>query len=493
MSNIDQAFVKAFARRQTAEVNQAENPVEVPTLKRSSDRSIRVNRSVADQTSMWIDASEDRIVHAERAHQETVPPPHCRSIGEPPAATPVDVPAEPKNRITSPPDHLGEATPADETSSVAAESIASEIEPDNTAAEFSFESTYAIASFTTDLYASAGQIERNFVRELEPTESASQSVEPLTQRAPTEDKQPESLDVQPLLKIPSDVHAIDDEESEQAPAETSVVQSEPTVEPEPTVKLEATAEPEAVAETLSEASAAEPASEPADTPEPSVSADTSASSLNRSAFRPSWEIDCLDIPETVERLFFEDATLETVGRHLAQAVDSGLRSALVTSVQSGEGRSTVATGIALAASASGLKVALVDADLRHPTLADDLRLDLDLGWLEAGQNGIAVDEVAVFSGEEQITFLPLFVDESDDDATEHLESIVAELKQHFDLVILDGASAGYGVGQETEAIDSAFIVRDMRSTSVDELNELARRLMRSGIRGVGVIENFVEG
>ncbi|QDV65397.1 tyrosine-protein kinase family protein [Crateriforma conspicua] len=492
MSNIDQAFVKAFARRQTAEVNQAENPVEVPTLKRSSDRSIRVNRSVAEQTSLWIDASEDRIVHAERAHQETVPPPHSRSIGEPPVAAPVDESSvnevsEPRNRITSPPDQSAESTPTDETPSVAAESIATEVEPESAPAEFSFESTYAIASFTTDLYASAGQIERNLVRELETTESASQPVEPLTKPEAPEDEHAESLDVQPLLKIPSDVHAIDDEASDQAPVQSSVIEPEATVESEPTV------EPETIAETLSDAPAPEPTPEPVDTPEFSFSADSSTSSLNRSAFRPSWEIDCLDIPETVERLFFEDAILETVGRHLAQAVDSGLRSALVTSVQSGEGRSTVATGIALAASASGLKVALVDADLRHPTLADDLRLDLDLGWLEAGQNGIAADEVAVFSGEEQITFLPLFVDESDEDATEHLESIVAELKQHFDLVILDGASAGYGVGQETEAIDSAFIVRDMRSTSVDDLNELARRLMRSGIRGVGVIENFVEG
>ncbi|TKK78887.1 polysaccharide biosynthesis tyrosine autokinase [Herbidospora galbida] len=56
-------------------------------------------------------------------------------------------------------------------------------------------------------------------------------------------------------------------------------------------------------------------------------------------------------------------------------VDGRPRSLLVTSCDTGEGKSTLAINLALAVARTGLRVALVDADLRRPSLAAHLGLD----------------------------------------------------------------------------------------------------------------------
>ena len=191
-------------------------------------------------------------------------------------------------------------------------------------------------------------------------------------------------------------------------------------------------------------------------------------------------------------MFFEEALFESVAKRMKDAVDSGLRSMMVTSVQSGEGRSTVAIGMAIAASATGLNVALIDGDIYEPTLVNDMRLDVEFGWLDTLRGGLPVEQIAVYSIEDNLTLIPLMPTTVEAAATEYeVERILDSLKNRFDLVIVDSSSGETSLVEKyAGTVDSGVITRDMSRTDMSAVNELAHRLKENGLHGVGVVDNF---
>ena len=209
--------------------------------------------------------------------------------------------------------------------------------------------------------------------------------------------------------------------------------------------------------------------------------------------QPAWLVDVFDVPSAVSELFFAANVWDDVGGRFASAVRGGLRSMLVTSTESGEGRSTTAIGLGLAIAAQGLKVALVDVDSSSPSLADDLRLDLEFGWVEALRGGLPIDEVAVHASEDQLTLIPQLPPTAAVAAPTSAEVIqlLEMLDGRYDLLLLDGpAATSEAVYRLAPTVDSAVIVRDVTRVGGDAVNSLAYRLKESGVKGVGVVENF---
>ena len=209
--------------------------------------------------------------------------------------------------------------------------------------------------------------------------------------------------------------------------------------------------------------------------------------------RPAWLVDVFDVPSAVSELFFAANVWDDVGGRFASAVRGGLRSMLVTSTESGEGRSTTAIGLGLAIAAQGLKVALVDVDSSSPSLADDLRLDLEFGWVEALRGGLPIDEVAVHASEDQLTLVPQLPPTAAVASPTSAEVIqlLEMLDGRYDLLLLDGpAATNEAVYRLAPTVDSAVIVRDVTRVGGDAVNSLAYRLKESGVKGVGVVENF---
>jgi succinoglycan biosynthesis transport protein ExoP len=73
----------------------------------------------------------------------------------------------------------------------------------------------------------------------------------------------------------------------------------------------------------------------------------------------------------------------------------GVKTVLVTSAMPGEGKTTVALGLARAAARAGIDVVLVEADLRRPTFAERMRVD-------GRSSGLAQ---ALFDGEDPLELL----------------------------------------------------------------------------------------
>ncbi|MGB0595303.1 MAG: tyrosine-protein kinase family protein [Rubripirellula sp.] len=209
-------------------------------------------------------------------------------------------------------------------------------------------------------------------------------------------------------------------------------------------------------------------------------------------FRPVWEVDVFDIPKIVADLFFDGALFQQIAERMGEAVSRGLNSVLVTSAQAGEGRSSVAIGIAMAAAAAGIRVALVDADTKNPSLADDLHLELQYGWVDTIRAGLPIAEVAVHAVEDGVTLIPLLPPSGSTAATgAEVVQLLEEMRNRFELVVIDGPAESLDeVHQYASVVDSAIIVRDVTCSDTARINQYSNRLREQGITGVGVVENF---
>jgi succinoglycan biosynthesis transport protein ExoP len=91
-----------------------------------------------------------------------------------------------------------------------------------------------------------------------------------------------------------------------------------------------------------------------------------------------------DLPPQVAEAF------RMLQMNLRFARDEPIRSVLVTSAKTGEGKTTISWNLAAAAASGGLSVALVEADLRRPSLADRYDLESAPGLAEALQGEVSI-------------------------------------------------------------------------------------------------------
>ncbi len=122
------------------------------------------------------------------------------------------------------------------------------------------------------------------------------------------------------------------------------------------------------------------------------------------------------------------------------AVDKPRRAILVTSSNSGEGKTSVTLGLALVLAEAGSRVLVVDADLRRPAVAKYAELEGTVGLTNVLVGDLTLDQAAqpwgypnllvLTSGEEPPNPGQLI-------ASGRLESVVTSAREEFDYVLLD--------------------------------------------------------
>lgn len=221
-----------------------------------------------------------------------------------------------------------------------------------------------------------------------------------------------------------------------------------------------------------------------------IEADQTFSDSSDGSFAAAWEVDAFEIPETVNVLFKQTGLLSSLSERLFEAVRTGLGSIMVTSLERGEGKTSVAIGLAIAGAASGIRVALVDANLTEPSLVDSLNLEVLHGW-DAHSTGVPMSEIAIRSIADDLTLFPLINHGSREDVCDGVhEQFITLLSDHFDLIIFDGGTCG-DLTDKTHFLnaDSAVIVRDLSRSNETEISVYARKILEAGVKSVGVVEN----
>lgn len=213
---------------------------------------------------------------------------------------------------------------------------------------------------------------------------------------------------------------------------------------------------------------------------------------------PMWEVDNFQWPAICERLLAgEQSYFAQSSDKLKSAVLDGLRVLAVAATRRGDGSTTLALCLARSAAAAGLNVAIVDADLTRPELADCLGLEVECGWQAVAAGKAPLAEAAIRSVEDRLTVFPIKTEEKHSLtlADPRAGALLRTIASNFDLVLVDMGPITGGTGpllppSAPAPIDAAVVVRDARSVTESSARIVGLKLHAAGIEAVGLAENF---
>jgi capsular exopolysaccharide synthesis family protein len=168
----------------------------------------------------------------------------------------------------------------------------------------------------------------------------------------------------------------------------------------------------------------------------------------------------------------------------------------VTSSRPGEGKTTVAMSLATSAAFSGLKVALVDADLRHPSLSRFFKLEQAKGLVDFLIGAATFESVLKLQNDNKLVVIPAgskSLNPTDVLGSERMKALVSHLRERFDYVVLDTPPVGPVVDPVivTNLADGTIFVVKWASTP-RELVETCIQQVSSHRRVAGIALNSVK-
>jgi capsular exopolysaccharide synthesis family protein len=166
----------------------------------------------------------------------------------------------------------------------------------------------------------------------------------------------------------------------------------------------------------------------------------------------------------------------------------------ITSTCPGEGKSTIAVSLAISAATAGQKVALVDADLRHPSTSRFFKLEQKKGLVDLLTGAAAMGDVMTYKSE-SLAIIPAgakSLNPPDILGSERMKALVTHLKERFDYVVIDTPPVGPVVDSVIVAglADKTIFVIQWASTSRDLIQTSVQKLSVQKRLG-GVVLNLV--
>ncbi len=174
-----------------------------------------------------------------------------------------------------------------------------------------------------------------------------------------------------------------------------------------------------------------------------------------------------------------------------------VRSLVVTSARSGEGKTTTACNLALVLAAAGRRVALVDGDLRRPGVHRFFGLPNQSGLTTAFLSGLeALDGLLRVGPQENLLILttgPIPPNPAELLAGPGMSAIMERLRSLADIVVVDSPPV-LGLADASllaAGADAALLVVDARRTRAGAVHLAVDTLRHSGVRIVGATLNRV--
>lgn len=173
-------------------------------------------------------------------------------------------------------------------------------------------------------------------------------------------------------------------------------------------------------------------------------------------------------------------------------VDRELRHFAVTSAVAGEGKTSVASNLAISWAQSGASVCLVEADLRRPGISGVLGIDGSIGLSDVLVGERDLDQVLVPWNHDMLTVLPAGSLPPDPAAllgSTAMATLVTSLRDRFDIVVYDtppmlSVTDAVVLG---EHVDGVVLVIRSGSTRRDQLASCLETLRRSRLSLLGSV------
>ncbi len=213
--------------------------------------------------------------------------------------------------------------------------------------------------------------------------------------------------------------------------------------------------------------------------------------------------DSGDLPAREREAFI---ILSTSLRYFNGNRNGGVKTILVTSAASGEGKTTIARNLAAGNAVTRNRTLLIEADLRHPVLVSRLGLSEGPGLSDvlAGQLNWrdALREVAVNRGGTDILddlrfdLLPaggVPPNPTDLIGSEAMKRLLEEVEPHYRLVIIDTPPTAIvsDAIPLLSLVDGVIVVARLNMSMRDSIRHLERQLKRLGAPVLGVVINDV--
>jgi len=176
-------------------------------------------------------------------------------------------------------------------------------------------------------------------------------------------------------------------------------------------------------------------------------------------------------------------------------IDNPPRSVLVTSSEPSEGKTTTAISVARLQALAGLKVIIVDTDIRKPAVHERLAVRRAPGLVEVLDGKHTLDEVVIEDEKTGLHVIPVGVPMSTDILSlDAMQELVDYLTEHYDLVILD--SAPILLVSDARVLpavaDMTIFTCRWRSTRREVVRLAMKKLAESGARLGGVVLSRVD-
>lgn len=209
---------------------------------------------------------------------------------------------------------------------------------------------------------------------------------------------------------------------------------------------------------------------------------------------PTWQ-DGQDVASIAEPLSPEAESYRMLRTNFRfAAVGTRTSSVIVTSARPGEGKTLTAANLAVSLARSGLRVVLVDADLRRPMVHAAFDIELTPGLSQLLLGDVATQEVAYDVGVPNLRVIPagqIPPNPAELLASRTMRDLVGQLSDHADIVIYDTPPV-LSVADPLElapVVGVAMLVVDVRHTGANVLRQAAARLRAVGSRPLGVVLN----
>lgn len=176
-------------------------------------------------------------------------------------------------------------------------------------------------------------------------------------------------------------------------------------------------------------------------------------------------------------------------------VDNPPKVVAITSSLPNEGKSTSACNLAITMSQAGLRVCLVEADLRRPRIAEYLGIDSAVGLTDVLAGKMSLREGLLPWNRYLLSVLPsgsIPPNPSELLASGQMRSILRELREEFDIVIVDTAPllAVADGSIAAAAADGAILMVRHGRTTVDQVGKSLDALRQVDARLLGSVLNY---